>query len=264
MNTNPDLLNLPAPESAAPEVSAPPRPRPGRTRHRRTGKVASLPKTARDKINAGLDDGRRYQDIIDSLGPEGQGLNVHHISEWKDGGYQDYLQDKSWHDEVRARQETFTDLPAGPDALKLPEAGLQLAATGACELLRDLSEPGTDPEGKVDPDEFVRITNSLSRLSRSILTLQQYRDAAAKAKAAIHELKDPKRKLTDSERRAIVRQVDEILGISSEDIDDDDVDIRSDSPAREGSGVGEPISDDGELTNPDSPKTAPDESAAAA
>ncbi len=222
MNANPDPLSLPAPESAPPEVSTPTQRRPGRTRHRRTGKVASLPKTARQKVNAALDDGHHYQDIIDSLGPEGQGLTVHNLSEWKDGGYQDYLQDQAWHDEIRARQETFTDLLAGPDALQLPEAGLQLAATRACELLRDLSEPGADPDGKVDPDQFVRITNSLARLSQSILTLQQYRDAAAKAKAAIRELKDPKRKLDDSERRAIVRHVDEILGISSDDLDDED------------------------------------------
>jgi len=54
-----------------------------------------------------------------------------------------------------------------------------------------------------------------ARLSRSILTLQQYRAACAEAQAKIRDLRDPKRKLTEDERRAIILQVDEILGIGN-------------------------------------------------
>jgi hypothetical protein len=149
MNVNPENLDIQAPLPVAPsQVSTASQSRPGRTRRRRTGKVASLPKITRDKINAGIDDGVPYDKIIDNLGPEGAGLTVHHISEWKTGGgYQEYLDDKFWREEMRARQETFTDLLAGSDVLKLPEAGLQLAAVGACELLRDLCQLNTGAGG---------------------------------------------------------------------------------------------------------------------
>jgi hypothetical protein len=45
------------------------------------------------------------------------------------------------------------------------------------------------------------------------MQLQKYRDACAKARLAMEPMKDPHRKLTDSETRAVVAKVDEILGI---------------------------------------------------
>jgi len=58
--------------------------------------------------------------------------------------------------------------------------------------------------------------NALARASSETLQLQKYREACAQARAALQNLRDPKRKLNDDERRAIVRNVDEILGLSSE------------------------------------------------
>jgi hypothetical protein len=46
------------------------------------------------------------------------------------------------------------------------------------------------------------------------MLVQKYRDTCARARAALREL-DPKRKLDESETRAIVRKVDEILGLAS-------------------------------------------------
>jgi hypothetical protein len=50
-----------------------------------------------------------------------------------------------------------------------------------------------------------------SRLTREALAIQKYTDA--RARAALPQL-DPKRKLDESETRAIVRKVDEILGLA--------------------------------------------------
>jgi hypothetical protein len=55
--------------------------------------------------------------------------------------------------------------------------------------------------------------NTLARITRSLLNLKQYQDQAAQARLALEPMRDPRRKLTDDERRAIVAQVDEILGI---------------------------------------------------
>ena len=64
---------------------------------------------------------------------------------------------------------------------------------------------------------FVRLLNSLARASRETMLLQKYRDACAQARAALHPLKDPHRKLTESENRAIVLKVDQILGLRPQD-----------------------------------------------
>jgi hypothetical protein len=71
-----------------------------------------------------------------------------------------------------------------------------------------------------DSAAFVRLINALARASRETMLLQKYRTACAQARAALSELKDPKRKLSESERRAIVLQVDDILGLGSPEDDD--------------------------------------------
>ena len=68
-----------------------------------------------------------------------------------------------------------------------------------------------------DSAAFVRLINALARASRETMLVQKYRDACARARNALQELKDPKRNLTESETRAIVLKVDNILGLRSED-----------------------------------------------
>ena len=74
-----------------------------------------------------------------------------------------------------------------------------------------------------DPDKYTRIINSLSRLARETLALQKYQDACAKARAALNQMLDPKRKLNQSETRAIVRTVDKILGLNFDDEEEEEV-----------------------------------------
>ena len=63
---------------------------------------------------------------------------------------------------------------------------------------------------------FARLINALARASRETMQLQRYRDVCARARRMLEQLKDPKRKLTDDERRSIVLQVDDILGLGAE------------------------------------------------
>ena len=218
INIEPPPMNLTPPNdpqlSDTPLESVPPISSTGR---RRTGKVALLPKTIRDKINVMLEDGVPYDSIIENLNAPGappllHPINKHHLSEWKDGGYQDWLKNRFWEDEMRARHEVFSGLLLGDDSVRLPEGGLQFATIGLCELLRDLSSARSGDDSA--PDQYVHEANTLARLSRAILQLQQYRDVCAKARATVQGFKDPKRKLTEDETRAIVRKVDEILGLA--------------------------------------------------
>jgi hypothetical protein len=68
-----------------------------------------------------------------------------------------------------------------------------------------------------DSAAFVRLMNALARASRETMLLQKYREACARARAALQPMKDPKRKLSDDERRHLVLQVDEILGLPADD-----------------------------------------------
>ncbi len=127
-------------QSPIPVQQSPPK------RRRRTGKVASLPDETRKQINGMLQNGFSYRRIIEKLHEPGAlplpyEITENNISEWKDGGHEDWLKDQFWQEEMRTRHQAFSGLLAnGADAIQLPEGGLQLAAIGLCELLRDVSE----------------------------------------------------------------------------------------------------------------------------
>jgi hypothetical protein len=71
------------------------------SRSRRNGKVARLSADLRAKINSMIDEGLLYKDIIKSLGPAGRHLNEDNISNWRLGGYQDYLKAQALTDRAR-------------------------------------------------------------------------------------------------------------------------------------------------------------------
>ncbi len=68
-----------------------------------------------------------------------------------------------------------------------------------------------------DSMAFARLLNALARASRETMLLQKYREACLRARAALQQLGDPNRKISEKTTRAIVRHVDSILGLRSMD-----------------------------------------------
>ena len=80
------------------------------SRSRRNGKVARLPFALRSEINRMLDDGLPYKAIIEKLGEAGRHLNEDNLSNWRLGGYQDYLKAQVIHERARAQTEAAADV----------------------------------------------------------------------------------------------------------------------------------------------------------
>jgi hypothetical protein len=102
------------------------------SKSRRNGKVARLPAGLRDQINRLLDDGVPYKVIIEKLGDAGKHLNEDNISNWRLGGYQDYLKAQAINDRARFQTE------------------------GAADVLRD--------RGHVDPAQIQRVCHEIAML----------------------------------------------------------------------------------------------------
>src|SRR5436190_351334 len=97
MNPEPHILPPPPPE---------PEPAKARGHYRPKGKIASLPKSQRDTLNQLLLDGATYAEVVRKMSEEGVSLNVQNVSNWHNGpGYQRFLQDQEWLEEMRADQE---------------------------------------------------------------------------------------------------------------------------------------------------------------
>jgi len=186
--------------------------------HRRhNGNVARLPKLLRDKVNTMLLDGVTYPALIKNLGADGKGLIPSNLSRWKNGGHQDWLAEQAFIARVRARQETPSDLTRDYDGTEVGHAALQLGTLHVFEALRELGPGSLNEKLGGDCAAFARLLNALSRASRETMLLQKFRDACARARAALQPLQDPNRKISEKETRAVVRHVDAILGLQSID-----------------------------------------------
>jgi hypothetical protein len=149
---------------------------------RRKGKIARLPKPIRDMINHMLDDGLPYHVIIDELGEAGEGLNAQNLTNWKQGGYQDYLKIQQTIDQIKAQTEAAIDIlkeTAGLDASKIIEACSQVAAV---QLFNALMEHGDSALQKMlikEPARYISLINTVCNIANSGLRFDKYRRALA-------------------------------------------------------------------------------------
>jgi hypothetical protein len=142
----------------------------------RKGKIARLPRLIRNELNRRLDDGEEgpsllewlnaHPDVVRSLARhQAQPITKQNLSEWHQGGYQDWLHEQSTHAWLRdladqsknIRDElgfvSFADWLAAPLAVAL----------GQC-LERQASAPSDDPEST---KQLLALARGLSHLRHS-------------------------------------------------------------------------------------------------
>src|SRR5258706_16345042 len=108
------------------------------SKSRRNGKVARLSADLRDQINRLIEDGVPYKTIIEKLGDAGKHLNEDNISNWRLGGYQDYLKAQAINDRARFQTEAAADMlrdRGGVDPAQIQRACQQMALLQYMETL---------------------------------------------------------------------------------------------------------------------------------
>jgi len=121
-------------------------------------------------LNRMLDDGLPYRVILDELGEAGEGINLQNLTNWKQGGYQDWLKNQQLIEQTRARIESAIDLlretgDADP-AVVLQACNL----VGATQLLDALLDHGDEALKKLlidKPQTYISILNVVCRLADS-------------------------------------------------------------------------------------------------
>jgi hypothetical protein len=148
------------------------------TRSRAKGKIAQLPKEQRDIINRLLDDGATYKAVVREMDKHGVSLNGENISNWFNGPYQNHVQHQEWLAELRRARESAADLDELSSTPQFQANLLHLAMT---EIFRALHEA----QSKSDPSNYIRLFNTLARLSREALALRKYDDVSARKNALL-------------------------------------------------------------------------------
>lgn len=146
--------------------------------NRRTGKIARLPFDVRTMVNTMLRDGAPYAAVIQFIFTTANvEVNEQNITNWKEGGHQDWLQEQERLADMQSKREFAMEIVKQNDGSKLHEANLHLAASQIYDVLTDF-----DPQRLKDlleeaPENYANIVNALGKLSKSNIEVQKYKDA---------------------------------------------------------------------------------------
>ena len=152
-------------------------------------------------------DGVPYKTIIERLGEAGKGLKPYHFTRWRKGAHQDWRKEKERQHRTQTKQQFAVDALREKDASELHEAVLQIAAGQLSEFLADFDPAVLLEKLQTDPLNFVRLLNTLSKLSESGIKCEAHRIEMAERQVKLDKEKSPKKLgLSDETRRYIERE----------------------------------------------------------
>ena len=143
---------------------------------RRNGKVARLPANLRDQINRMIDDGVQYKAIIKSLGDAGKHLNEDNLSNWRLGGYQDYLKTQAINLRAQIQTETAADFLRQDGHLNPIQLQHTCGELALLHYLRTMMEHGDQLAAdsfKKNPAKFITLMNACANMSNAHIALEK-------------------------------------------------------------------------------------------
>jgi len=152
------------------------------SKSRRNGKVARLPAELRDQINRMLDDGVPYKTIIEKLGEAGKHLNEDNISNWRFGGFKDYLHARAINDRAQVRTDAAAELlreNSNADPALLRKVCQEIALVDYMTVLLDQGEQIARDSLTKNPAKFITLLNSICKVSSTGLALEKRADRLA-------------------------------------------------------------------------------------
>ena len=196
----------PGSDIATPEIPQQPfRPR------RRNGKIARLSEASIQFVNELLDQGLTYRQVQTQMLGRGVNLNQTNISLWYRGGYQDHLKALETRRLLLQLQERLLQFAASGKGPTLANVGVQISVIRLAHMVLELA-PGPHLQTfQNDAREYLRLMNTLERLSKSQLAVQKYEDERAASQAAILPTRDPSRELTDQEMDLVASNLDKVF-----------------------------------------------------
>jgi hypothetical protein len=145
---------------------------------RRNGKVARLPAAMRDQINHLMDDAVPYKVVIEKLGPAGQHLNEDNLSNWRLGGYQDYLKAQAINDRARIQTEAAADIVRDSghlDPRQLKQACSEIALLQYIDTLYEHGEQLARDALMKNPAKMITLMNACCNMSNTNIAIENCR-----------------------------------------------------------------------------------------
>lgn len=156
--------------------------------NRRTGKIARLQYELRNGVNQMLRDGKPYASIIAFLDKSGvRGVNEQNLTNWREGGHQDWLKEQERLEDMRIKREFAFEVVKQNEGSKIHEATMQLAASQLYEVLNDFDVAALKDLVGEKPENYAKVVNSIAKLSKEALGYERFK---AEVKRHLAEVKD--------------------------------------------------------------------------
>jgi hypothetical protein len=152
---------------------------------RRNGKVARLPAELRDQINRLIEDGVPYKLIIEKLGDAGKHLNEDNISNWRLGGYKDYLKSQAINDRARYQTEAAADVirdSGHVDPAQIQRTCQEIALLQYMETLMEHGEEIARESLKKNPAKMITLINACCNSANASLAIEKQKNRLKEAK----------------------------------------------------------------------------------
>jgi hypothetical protein len=91
-------------------------------------------------------------------------LTENNLSNWKSGGYLDWLAEQHRLDRMRVRQEFAMDLVQENNGITSHQAASQIAALNLCDIVDDFDPEILKKALQSDPETYVKLLNAYTRL----------------------------------------------------------------------------------------------------
>jgi hypothetical protein len=142
----------------------------------RKGKVARLPMDQRRVVNEMLRDGKPYAAIMAWVASTAKiKLNDQNITNWKDGGHQDWLKSQERLEDMASKREFALELVKANEGSKIHEATLQIAASQMYDLLTDFDVSALKELLAEKPGLYPKVVNGIAKLSKEALGYERFR-----------------------------------------------------------------------------------------
>jgi hypothetical protein len=125
-----------------------------------------------------LSEGYPYAEIIHDLENKPgfrYFITKQNLSNWKKGGYQDWLEDQQWIIETRLNQDFALDLLKNNEATAIHEATLHVAVTQIAQALRRFDPDCLNEALREQPANYLRLLDVLAKLSYTGLNCEHRR-----------------------------------------------------------------------------------------
>ena len=157
---------------------------------RRT-RIARFPEDIRNQINEFLDKDTQYQQIIDWLSEHGYaGIEMYHLTRWKDTGYQDWVRHHERMEELQFKREWAKELAQDQGANdNFHQAAFRVTLIHFFDALNRTDSAQITRMLESKPEKFATLVNSFANFAHEIYVLEKFKDDVRRRNQAEEEFK---------------------------------------------------------------------------